>query len=157
MIEIAMRRNNPRTERVTEATPVSHSALSDITISHNGSLLEFGTMDSSQSNITLDPYLRQQRSPMKKDSVVNRLFDYLNGTELHKTNDGTNANPIQIPHNLKRIYSQSRQNSVCEEDRINIKNTKKENIIAKDDKPEDQKDENEIEEGYYDLIFEIEL
>jgi hypothetical protein len=155
MIEIAMRRNNPRMERFTEASSLSHSALSDITF---GSLHEFITMDSSQSNIMSDPYLRQQRSPTKKDSVVNRLFDYLNGTELHKTNDGINANPIIIPHNLKRVYSQSKHlNSICEEDRIDTINTKKENIIAKEDKPEDQKEENEIEEGYNDLIFEIEL
>jgi hypothetical protein len=95
---------------------------------------------------------------------VHRLFNYLNGTKFHKTDDGINANSIKIPY-MKRTYSQPEHlNPISEEDRIDYKKTNKDIDSGKEDKPEDQKEETEIEkteieiEGVCnDLIFEIEL
>lgn len=141
----------------TESFPsfaMSKSALSDITL---GSLHEFGTtFDTSLNDTTSDPYL------WKKDSAANRLFDYLNGTELHKTDDCGNVNVEHCPTNSKRMYNQpDHLDSICEGEYESSK-IDTENMRNKDNNERkiitgDQKEENDIEEGNNDLIFEIEL
>lgn len=157
-----MREKNPRMERfLTEDTSLSHSAVSDITL---GSLHEYDTLDSSSRK---DSYSRQHQFPheKKKDPVMHRVFNYIN-TEFYKTDDGSNANAIKIPY-LKRTYSQPEKKNlekIFEEDRNDYKKTHKDTDSGKEDKPEDRKEETEIErteleiEGICnDLIFEIEL